>query len=119
VETTAYNCALGKEDEIVDFYIDNRNMWACRKGVGIDWWVSVQVHKLDSYLFNQKVDLIKIDVEWMELEVLEWWRETIDKNKPIIMIEIKSIDIHNYLSDIWYKPLFREHKTCLYSYNPI
>jgi hypothetical protein len=26
VETTAYNCALGKEDEIVDFYIDNRNM---------------------------------------------------------------------------------------------
>jgi FkbM family methyltransferase len=49
--------------------------------------VKVDLITLDS-LKLQNVSLIKIDVEGMEDEVLDGARETIMKNKPVILIEI-------------------------------
>jgi FkbM family methyltransferase len=50
----------------------------------------VETTTLDSFLEgnNEKVSLIKIDVEGHEFEVLEGAQETINKNKPIIYIEV-------------------------------
>ena len=44
------------------------------------------VHPLDSFKFKD-VDLIKIDVEWHELEVLIGAKETIEKYKPLLVVE--------------------------------
>ena len=42
---------------------------------------------LDSMNFPEKIDLIKIDVEGLEVEVLQGGIETIKKHKPVIVIE--------------------------------
>ena len=42
---------------------------------------------LDSLNIPEKIDLIKIDVEGHEIETLEGAKNTILKNKPIIVIE--------------------------------
>ena len=42
---------------------------------------------LDSMSFNEKIDLIKIDVEGAEVEVLNGGIKTINKHKPVIVIE--------------------------------
>lgn len=47
---------------------------------------SVRLVTLDSYAF-QRVDLIKIDVEGMEMEVLFGAEKTIDRCKPILSVE--------------------------------
>lgn len=53
----------------------------------------------DSIFENLIVDFIKIDVEGMELKVLDGFKETIRKNKPIIFIEV-SLD-HFYKFNEW------------------
>jgi FkbM family methyltransferase len=50
----------------------------------------------DSIFENLIVDFIKIDVEGMELQVLDGFKETISKNKPIIFIEIPLDHIHKF-----------------------
>lgn len=48
----------------------------------------VEITTLDSFNI-QKVDFIKIDVEGHELEVLLGARQTLEKNSPTLLIEIK------------------------------
>ena len=64
------------------------------------WWYNdkedketqkIQSFPLDS-LFKRRVDFIKIDVEGMEMEVLSGARNLIQRDYPIIMIEITDID---------------------------
>ncbi len=50
--------------------------------------VHVKVDKLDNILIKN-IGFIKIDVEGHELEVIEGARETIVKDKPILLIEIE------------------------------
>jgi hypothetical protein len=57
-------------------------------GQTIDYENTVNIRKLALDEFNLlRVDLIKIDVEGMELEALEGARRTIDKSYPIMLIE--------------------------------
>lgn len=50
--------------------------------------INVEVKKLDSVISqNEKIDLIKIDVEGAELGVLKGSIKTILKNKPVIIFE--------------------------------
>jgi FkbM family methyltransferase len=57
-------------------------------GQTIDYENTVTVRKLAIDEFNlSRVDLIKIDVEGMELEALEGARRTIDQSHPIMLIE--------------------------------
>ena len=50
--------------------------------------VQVKVEKLDNILI-ENIGFIKIDVEGHELEVIEGAKETIIKNKPVLLIEIE------------------------------
>ena len=51
----------------------------------------VNVKKLDNLQFENPVSFIKIDVEGHEIEVIKGAIKTINKNKPILLIEIEEI----------------------------
>lgn len=60
---------------------------------------NVESYQLDSFKFNN-VDLIKIDVEGWEFEVLKSAKKTIQKHRPILLIEFlggnSSKSLHRY-----------------------
>jgi FkbM family methyltransferase len=51
--------------------------------------VLVKMKRLDDIKFESKIGFIKIDVEGHEIEVIKGGRETIIKNKPVLLIEIE------------------------------
>jgi len=53
-------------------------------------FISIQSRKLDS-LNLENIGLIKIDVEGFEIEVLKGARETLLKNKPVMIIENEAV----------------------------
>lgn len=64
--------------------------------------LQVPVKTLDEYALTD-VDFIKIDVEGHEFEVLEGARETILRNKPILLIEIEQRHLNRPIDDIFKK----------------
>ena len=48
---------------------------------------TVKIIKLDDYLANTKVDLIKIDTQGWETEVIDGAKELIKKNNPVMFLE--------------------------------
>lgn len=49
---------------------------------------SLEVFPLDDQLGDEKVDFMKIDVEGMEFEVLEGAARMIERNRPMLMVEV-------------------------------
>lgn len=49
---------------------------------------TLEVFPLDEKLGDDEIDFIKIDVEGMEFEVLEGAERTIERNRPMLMIEV-------------------------------
>jgi len=75
----------------------------------------VECKKLDEYDFND-VDLIKIDVEGLEIQVIQGAIETIMSNKPLILLEvwddnIRRAKIQSLLDSLGYdfKFIFTNH----------
>ena len=64
----------------------NFNGWAVVEGEGT--LASITIDAFKESLSIPKVDYIKIDVEGHELEVLDGARETLRRDKPIVMVEI-------------------------------
>lgn len=54
---------------------------------------NIDVKTVDSLDIEEKIDFIKIDVEGHEIKVLEGARKTIEKNKPVIFIELLNNEI--------------------------
>lgn len=93
-----YQLALSDKDEETYFYINNKNEGGHtinKEQVGrfrdsFQEKRKIFVVKLDSFLKKKefgKIDLIKIDVEGAELDVLNGAKETIMKDKPLIIFE--------------------------------
>ena len=77
----------------------------------------VNVKKLDNLQFENPISFIKIDVEGHEIEVIEGAIETINKNKPILLVEIeerhskkKVIDAIKFINTLGYKSYYFNEK---------
>ena len=66
--------------------------------------IECNIKVLDNFELNPF--FIKIDVQGYEIEVLQGAKETIFKNKPIILIESITPNIINFLSELNYKFYF-------------
>lgn len=68
--------------------------------------------RLDSFNFKEKIGFIKIDVEGHEFKVLEGSKKLLEKDKPVLLIEINkdhSSDVKetfNYLKDLDYEVFY-------------
>ena len=77
----------------------------------------VNVKKLDNLQFENPISFIKIDVEGHETEVIEGGIKTINKNKPILLVEIeerhskrKVIDVIKFINSLGYKSYYLNEK---------
>ncbi len=84
---------------------------------------NVNIKKLDDVQFENSISFIKIDVEGHEIAVIEGAVETINKNKPILLVEIeekhskkKVIDTINYINSLGYKSYYLNEKNLINTY---
>jgi len=80
--------ALGNENSFVSMNIEFENTGKTHVSNKLDDLNKVELKKLDDYELTN-VDFIKIDVEGYENQVVLGAKETLLKNKPIIIIEQK------------------------------
>jgi len=73
----------------------------------------VEVKKLDDVKFENKISFLKIDVEGHEEKVIEGAIETINKSKPILLVEIeekhskkKVADTVSYINSLGYRSYY-------------
>lgn len=59
---------------------------------------AIRIDTLDRYVSGVAVDLLKIDVEGMELEVLEGGRQLIRQHRPLILIEVSNANKGRFFS---------------------
>jgi len=100
-----YNSALGTETKTVDVHSPDLTTWNFPSAIRVSEQIPpedsvlqanlryekrkerVYVRPLDTYEFEGKITLIKIDVEFMELDVVLGGRETIRKHQPVMWVE--------------------------------
>ena len=80
--------ALGNENSFVSMSVELENTGATHVSNKIDGLNKVELKKLDDYEFTD-IDFIKIDVEGYENQVVLGAKETLLRNKPIIIVEQK------------------------------
>lgn len=100
----AYNYGLSNESctaSIKEFHASNVGGTCFKK----DSAGTYMFLPLDMMNITTKIDLIKIDAEWHEMEVLEGALETIKRNKPVLVIESfnKKTEIDNLLLPLGYE----------------
>lgn len=91
-----YECALGKEESYIDMNIVEGNTGHTHINKNSFGKGKIPLKTLDSFNFND-VDLIKIDVEGFEGEILEGALSTIERNRPVLVIEQQK---HEYQDDM-------------------
>jgi FkbM family methyltransferase len=89
------NIALSNESGIRTFYVAADNAYSGLKDTRrkqISYEESIACFKGDDILFalteGKRIDLVKIDVEGLEMQVLTGMREFVIKNRPVIFCEI-------------------------------
>ena len=80
--------ALGNENRFVSMNVELENTGATHVSGKINNSNKVELKKLDDYEYSN-VDFIKIDVEGYENQVVLGAKETLIRNKPIIIVEQK------------------------------
>lgn len=124
-----YNCALSNVECKTNMYIPKRGnqngnkinyggtSLTMHKELG-DQKVVVDCKRLDD-MYNGTPSIIKIDVEGHELQTLEGAKNTIEKHKPMILIEIhdfENSEIPKFLESFGYdKPEQRPEAMFLYT----
>lgn len=100
-----YNMAIGREEKMLELHVPDLNHFGAPSAMRVEGQFSpdqalmydkilyeqqrekVQMRTLDSFDFDGKVDFIKIDVEFMELEVVMGAKRTISEHRPVIWAE--------------------------------
>lgn len=83
VDTTAIGSAPGRA-QLEHFDLSNQGASRIREQDQGD----IEINSLDALLPDAQVDLLKIDVEGMELDVLAGARKLIERDRPMIMVEV-------------------------------
>ena len=94
-----YPIALGSTESFINMNIVQGNTGhshidQASMGQGV-----IPMKTLDSFDF-QNIDLIKIDVEGFEGEILKGAMETIERNKPVLVIEQQKHEYQNDMQDV-------------------
>jgi len=83
-----------------------------------------EVRKLDDLNFDNTISFLKIDVEGHEEKVIEGAFNTINKNRPVLLVEIeekhskkKVIDTINYINSLGYKSFYLDEKKLIETKN--
>ena len=91
-----YNCGVGEEDTKLAFS-QNENMWSC---VDENAESKIEIHRLDD-IVQEKVTMIKMDIEGSELSALKGAEMIIKRDKPKL-----AICIYHKLEDIITIPVY-------------
>ncbi len=113
---TLYQCAIGDYDGDNSLkHIDDLGQeMGPRSEIGDG--ITIKQAKLDTIIpKSTKIDLIHLDLEGYEFEALLGAKEIIERDKPIIVLEIdaRAVDYNNFMQSINYQPV----KQLIYNYN--
>ncbi len=106
-----YNVAVGNNEKRVKIYTPKPKRFL-RKNFAV---VRVDNHKgqqetnmvrIDSLKFNNKIDVIKIDTEGFEKEVLRGGVKLIEKDRPLVWVEVKK-ENESFVFDFFKKRNYR------------
>ncbi len=86
-QVEAHQCAIGSSDRIENIYWAG-NMMCKSEKVNFE---NVSIRRLDS--FHTEPTILKIDVEGFELDVLDGAKETINRCRPKIILEVHSKEL--------------------------
>lgn len=94
--------ALGDTNEEARLiYPNDCNDGMARVEKGADKGETIQIKTLDDYKLD-KVVLLKIDVEGMELNVIKGAIKTIKRNRPVVFVELQTVEEYNAFRSFLY-----------------
>lgn len=96
------NCAVGDSDGVQDFYISTKSDMSNSLNPNFRSHKEVRtVHtkSIDSLSQTVRPGAIKIDVETTELQVLFGARATIQRDRPVLLMEVLSDEVENNIID--------------------
>lgn len=116
------NAGLGEKNEILPLFEDDQNLltsnFICKNNS--KKMNDVQIYSLDTYIGNNKVTMIKVDIEGFEMEMLKGARNIINTQKPKLAISIYhkyedlfELPMHIKKINPSYKMAIRHHSTNL------
>lgn len=103
---TAHNCGLGSENKKVHFDRNTHTNVGAFRVVDNPTGFEIDVKRLDDFGL-ENVDLIHLDVEMYERQVLEGAQETIERCRPILIMEHDNCD--ELLAKLRYKHKYHYH----------
>ncbi len=108
------HCAVGNANKTIQLFLDNTTSNVLETHTTGDT-IDVDMLTLDRYVVDNKIercDLIKIDVDGIELEILKGGMDTLTKLKPIFIVETNSdYKIIEFFKALHYKILDMDLKT--------
>ena len=117
VNVEIFPFALGRYDGYSNLkHIDEKGLEMGPRSEISDYGIKVKIVKLDSIIPKDiKVSLIHLDLEGYEFAALNGAKEIIERDKPIIVLEIdtRAVDYNNFMLSINYVP----HKQLIFNSN--
>jgi len=109
-----YSQAIGEYDGKSELKIKDESGLEMGPRSEIGDGISIKMIKLDTFIV-EKIDLIHLDLEGYEFEALKGAKELIERDKPIIILEIdaRAVDYNNFMLSINYVP----YKQLIYNSN--
>ena len=109
-----YSQAIGESDGRTSLKVIDESGLEMGPRSEIGDGISVKIVKLDTFIV-EKIDLIHLDLEGYEFEALKGAKELIERDKPIIVLEIdaRAVDYNNFMLSINYEP----YKQLIYNSN--
>jgi len=118
-EITIHQIALLDREAPFGIKVNQNNRgWDKIKKIKDDWRQEIMKTKTLDSMYFPEIKLIKVDVEWVELQVLKWWEKTIKLYKPDLMVEVNDDEVFQYILQLGYVKLFsrEKNKTVYFTY---